>query len=68
MNSTESIKIIFDQIIKTVGKKKAPLALSATLTSIIYDLEEEGHFTPDNFEKALEEEAKFCLKCSQKVA
>lgn len=68
MNSTESIKIIYEQIIKTVGKKKAPVALSATLTSIIYDLEEEGHFNPANFEKALEKEAKFCLKCSNKAA
>ncbi len=68
MNSSESIKIIYQQIIKVVGKKKAPIALSATLTSIIYDLEEEGHFSPENFELALEKEAIFCLKCKNKAA
>jgi hypothetical protein len=64
MKTSKAIKIIFDQTVKSVGKDKAPSAFSVTLSSIAYDLNEAGTFTPEAFEKAIQEEAELCLKCT----
>lgn len=68
MKSAESLSALYDIILKLAGHRDAHMAVTTALSSVIYDIKEEGlSVTPDLIDKKLEIYVKDFIEVAEKT-